>query len=236
MGPRAGFAISLFAACAIHAAILLVPHAAFVGETRVLPSIVIDLSASAPSAARAAPPTPVSQEPVGVPVETPAETPAETPEAAPPAAVLAPEPGVTDVPPAGSTGGAVAASEGTGAPVEGNDSSATRGGTERGAAVRVSAPTLATDFSAPAPLTPIQPAYPQAARRSGAQGLVKVGAIVSESGAATAIEVVLSSGSALLDGAAVEAVRRAAFVPAHRNGLAFACRIVVPIRFQLSRP
>jgi protein TonB len=72
------------------------------------------------------------------------------------------------------------------------------------------------------------------ARRSGIQGVVKVTAIVDVSGSVTSAEVLTSSGHASLDQAALEAVRRAHFSPALREEKPVPCRIVIPIRFQLS--
>jgi periplasmic protein TonB len=51
----------------------------------------------------------------------------------------------------------------------------------------------------------------------------------------TSAEILISSGSALLDQAALDAVRRTAFTPATQDGFPVACRVIVPIRFQLSR-
>jgi protein TonB len=64
--------------------------------------------------------------------------------------------------------------------------------------------------------------------------VVKVSAMVDASGAVLNAEVLVSSGHAALDQAALEAVRRALFAPALQGGEPVACRIVVPIRFQLT--
>ena len=59
-------------------------------------------------------------------------------------------------------------------------------------------------------------------------------ALVDESGTVTSAEVLSSSGHGSLDQAALEAVRRAAFTPALRDGKPVACRIVIPVRFRLA--
>ncbi len=89
-------------------------------------------------------------------------------------------------------------------------------------------------FIPPTTRTAILPTYPRSARRSGLEGVVKVAAVVDESGKVTSAEVLSSSGHGSLDQAAVEAVRRAAFDPALQDGRPIACRIVIPVRFKLA--
>lgn len=87
--------------------------------------------------------------------------------------------------------------------------------------------------SAPQALNRIAPAYPRSARRRRREGVVIVEAVVRESGAVEAAEVVSSSGFGDLDGAAVKAVRTAAFVPAKEDGVTVSGRIRLTFEFRL---
>jgi protein TonB len=78
-----------------------------------------------------------------------------------------------------------------------------------------------------------KPVYPYAARRRGLEGRVVLGVTVTSDGSAAAVEVVSSSGSALLDQAALQAVQGWRFIPAQRNGQAVSGRVQVPITFRL---
>ncbi len=84
-------------------------------------------------------------------------------------------------------------------------------------------------------MAPISPAYPSAARRLGQQGLVKIQADVSTDGIVISCLIVVSSGFASLDNAALEAVRSARFMPAVKNGRPVEALLIVPIRFRLTR-
>jgi protein TonB len=77
------------------------------------------------------------------------------------------------------------------------------------------------------------PAYPPLARRMKEQGRVLLHVLVSAEGTAQDVEVRTSSGSERLDRAAVEAVRRWRFIPAHRGDEKVAAWALVPILFQL---
>jgi protein TonB len=79
------------------------------------------------------------------------------------------------------------------------------------------------------------PAYPPAARRAREQGRVLLRVLVSADGRAITVEVAQGSGSALLDEAAVDAVRRWRFVPARRGDVAVQAHVQVPIVFSLTR-
>ena len=85
------------------------------------------------------------------------------------------------------------------------------------------------------PTRTIAPEYPPAAVRRAQQGRVTIGARVSAAGRVTSAEVLRSSGHALLDAAALRAVRSARFHPAARNGRPVASTVTVPIRFALRR-
>lgn len=77
------------------------------------------------------------------------------------------------------------------------------------------------------------PAYPESARRRRIQGHVLLDVAVTEDGRAGAVSVRQSSGSALLDEAALAAVRGWKFVPATRGGAAVAGHADVPVDFHL---
>lgn len=77
--------------------------------------------------------------------------------------------------------------------------------------------------------------YPLEAKRLGIEGTVVLKVVVSPQGKAEMIEVSTSSGSAVLDAAAVTAVRDWRFLPAHRGRQAVTEAVVVPIRFSLDR-
>jgi protein TonB len=64
---------------------------------------------------------------------------------------------------------------------------------------------------------------------------VKVETDIDANGAVTACRVAVSSGFGSLDKAALDAVQQARFLPAMKNGKRVALKIVIPIRFQLTR-
>jgi len=273
--PRLGFALSLLAACGIHAVILLVPRVGSAQTTASLPGVAIDLSetptimamsaAAAPLPVRAArnarprvPPAqglePVTEpdlSPAAVPQPTePAETAPPEPEAADPAPAFLPTteptlPLAEPTPPPAASNSATSAAP-AGSPAGGPAGPVPTAGSGAGAygGVGVTGPdglpgssagsTVGAGLIVPHPLRAIQPAYPRSARQSGMQGLVKVAATLDERGVVTSVELQVSSGSALLDQAAMEAVRRAAFTPALQAGKPVSCRVTIPIRFQLS--
>ncbi|HTZ52255.1 MAG TPA: TonB family protein, partial [Spirochaetia bacterium] len=236
---RPALVLSLVAALGVHAVILLVPRLEAAGETTELPAVIIDLSqvpAMAMTARAAAAPSqgPAASRPA-VPAQTVAPAPAALPESAPASAAsqpgpaaeespLGPEEGIAVAAAAGAAGGATAPGDGAAAA---GGSSASGPGSDSGesATAGAGAPASAAPvFSTPAPLAPIQPSYPRAARQSGRQGMVRVAAMVDETGTVTAVEVSQSSGSMVLDRAALAAVRGAVFVPARQDGRAVACR------------
>ncbi len=81
-----------------------------------------------------------------------------------------------------------------------------------------------------------KPLYPPFARKQGREGTVILVVEVTEEGAAEAVRVQSSSGSELLDHAALQAVRQWRFIPAYRHGRAVRESVEIPIRFQLSNP
>ncbi len=77
------------------------------------------------------------------------------------------------------------------------------------------------------------PRYPPAARRNGDEGTVMLRVLVTIDGAAARVELDRSSGSALLDGAAQDAVRGWRFVPARRGTQNVEDWVRVPVVFRL---
>ena len=71
------------------------------------------------------------------------------------------------------------------------------------------------------------------ARERGLTGVVVIRALVGADGETRELRIQRSSSHALLDGAAMAAVRRWAFAAATRDGVAIEAWIEVPLRFQL---
>jgi protein TonB len=78
-----------------------------------------------------------------------------------------------------------------------------------------------------------KPEYPAQARDQGLQGLVLLRVRVLPDGKSGEVLVERSSGHAILDQAALRAVKAWHFVPATRNGIAVASWASVPVRFSL---
>lgn len=77
------------------------------------------------------------------------------------------------------------------------------------------------------------PEYPPQAKRRGEQGRVLLRVTVSASGEATVVLVSQSSGYALLDQSALQAVRAWRFAPARFNNHAVVAEVTVPVKFTL---
>lgn len=78
------------------------------------------------------------------------------------------------------------------------------------------------------------PRYPAVAQRRGLEGVAVIAGLVLEDGAVERLRVAKSSGSPILDEAAVAAVRKWRFDPARRGGVPIAFPIEVPIEFSLN--
>jgi protein TonB len=228
MRPRLSFVISILAACGIHAVVLLVPRVAPVAEVPI-PTIELDLAA--PQELVAAAPV-VAKKVVAaravtvVPVQ-PAAPAAQQQLPAAPAPVEA-----ADGLPSAET--AVEYSDSDGAAVS-SAAALPAGAPVQTSALPAAQPIAAPVLIPPRPRSEILPAYPRSARRAGLEGVVKVAAVVNESGEVTGVEIFATSGHPVLDQAALEAVRRALFAPARQEGKPVICRVVIPIRFQLER-
>ncbi|WP_051382813.1 energy transducer TonB [Gloeobacter kilaueensis] len=79
----------------------------------------------------------------------------------------------------------------------------------------------------------VQPDYPEIAQQNNWEGKVIVKAYINADGSVGEVQVVRSSGHAELDQAAIEAVKRTRFEPAHRGEEAVAAWVRVPITFSL---
>lgn len=77
------------------------------------------------------------------------------------------------------------------------------------------------------------PAYPAMARRMGEQGRVLLRVVVRPDGSPDSVVLKQSSGSARLDEAALDAVRRWRFVPARQGSTPVTAAVLVPIVFSL---
>lgn len=77
------------------------------------------------------------------------------------------------------------------------------------------------------------PDYPSASRRLGEQGKVLLLVQITADGAAGSVTLQTSSGSARLDQAALEAVKKWRFVPAKRGEQAVSASVIVPVRFSI---
>lgn len=78
------------------------------------------------------------------------------------------------------------------------------------------------------------PPYPDEAHNNGWTGRVRVKVLISEQGTVKDTAIVLSSGHADLDAAAMKGLRKWLFSPAYRNGQAVAAWVVVPVLFKLN--
>ncbi len=259
MRPWRSLAAWILIAGAVHALILLLPRPAGQAGERI-PTIELTLEetgpgpagpagggapaprarstpqAAAAAAEPAASPRPPETSPPAEPADgtavvtapaAPAPDPAEQPEpsAAAAAVSLTPQaaaPGSLN----GAAGGAGAAAAAGGQSGGGGASGA--GGT--GAGVGDAA---AAGLTPPRPRTQISPAYPRSARAAGAQGTVRITALIDATGAVVSAEVSRSSGTVSLDRAALDEVRHTTFQPAVQRGKPVPCRLIIPVRFAI---
>lgn len=78
-----------------------------------------------------------------------------------------------------------------------------------------------------------EPRYPRAARRRNYQGTVMLDVRVTVDGSAAEVRIAKSSGYAILDRCALNAVKRWRFSPARRGDRPFEMWVQVPVRFEL---
>ena len=77
------------------------------------------------------------------------------------------------------------------------------------------------------------PVYPERARQDGVEGRVVLLVLVGPDGRSQTVKVSRTSGHAVLDRAAVEAVRNWRFRPGTRGGVPVPATVAIPIRFKL---
>jgi protein TonB len=92
---------------------------------------------------------------------------------------------------------------------------------------------VAEVFVPPSFLFRQEPAYPERARRAGAEGVVGVRIALASDGSVRQVELTQSSGSRLLDEAALAAARASTFAPASRNRAPVDSEAVASYRFEL---
>ena len=92
---------------------------------------------------------------------------------------------------------------------------------------------VAEVFVPPSFLSRQEPAYPERARRAGVEGVVGVRIALSPDGSVRQVELTQSSGSRLLDEAALTAARASTFAPASRNRTPVESEAVASYRFEL---
>ena len=102
-----------------------------------------------------------------------------------------------------------------------------------GSAPLIVAAPLAEVFVPPSFYFRQEPAYPERARRAGTEGIVGVRVALTAEGAVREVSLVRSSGSRLLDEAALAAARASIFTPASRNHSPVAAEAVADYRFEL---
>lgn len=102
----------------------------------------------------------------------------------------------------------------------------------KGVSVAPPAP-VAEVFVPPAFRARQEPAYPERARRAGVAGVVGVRIALAADGTVRAVELTASSGSRLLDEAALAAARASTFEPATRNQAPVESEAVANYRFEL---
>lgn len=115
-----------------------------------------------------------------------------------------------------------------------DESAAAEAATALPAAASASAIAHATVSSPVAYLSSPLPAYPDAARRDGQQGLTILDVRVSKSGVPMEITIAATSGFPALDAAAAAGVTHWLFTPATKGGEAIDARIRIPVRFRLA--
>jgi len=78
------------------------------------------------------------------------------------------------------------------------------------------------------------PRYPRRARKKGLQGTVMLKVLVNAGGRVEDLKLLHSSGHAILDKAAMAAVKKWLFAPGAVNGTPARMWVKVPIRFKLN--
>jgi len=103
----------------------------------------------------------------------------------------------------------------------------------KGEVLAVAPAPAAEVFVPPSFLSRQEPAYPERARRAGVEGVVGVRITLAPDGSVRQVELTQSSGSRLLDEAALTAARASTFAPASRNQTPVESEAVASYRFEL---
>jgi TonB family protein len=77
------------------------------------------------------------------------------------------------------------------------------------------------------------PYYPQAAKQRGVQGKVLLAVVVKADGSPLNVSISRSSGSVILDEAALDAVEQWRFIPARSKGVSVQADVIVPVEFKI---
>ena len=88
----------------------------------------------------------------------------------------------------------------------------------------------------PCPISIPEPQYPNQARLGGIEGMAVVKVLVEANGHVIWAEIHRSSGSNLLDNAALDAAKRARFSPAMQDGRSVRVWVSIPYNFRLMCP
>ena len=99
--------------------------------------------------------------------------------------------------------------------------------------VALAAEPRAALFTPPAFIARVEPAYPERARRAGVEPDPDGGDAFDAVGAVLAVELLRTSGSRLLDDAALAAARASRFAPASRDEAPVASEALATYRFEL---
>lgn len=108
-----------------------------------------------------------------------------------------------------------------------------RGGSSGDSGLGATTPGSGGKTQQPYALSAPVPPYPPLARREGTEGKVKLKVLISEEGRVNGVSLFRSSGSPLLDQAALETLEKWRFSPAMENGRRVAAWVVVPVVFSL---
>lgn len=81
--------------------------------------------------------------------------------------------------------------------------------------------------------TPVQPRYPRIAQKRGIEGTVMYEIWLDEQGNQIKQQLLTSSGTAILDQSALEAIKQWKFSPRILDGVPVAHRVHIPVRFKL---
>lgn len=80
------------------------------------------------------------------------------------------------------------------------------------------------------------PPYPNEARKNGIEGTVRIKVLIDTTGKVTSASIISSSGSSLLDQAALQAVYRWRFSPARdANGQKVQCYVNIPVIYRIKK-